>query len=84
LYSEFEIARWLMHGIAKQDQEIIDDAVSMLEVLADDVATGAVGRLIAKPVSAVATEAKPVAVEDTTTRPIDVSEIPSKTDSELF
>lgn len=84
LYSEFEIARWLMHGITKQDQEIIDDAISMLEVLAEDVATGAVGRLIAKPVSAVASEPKPVSVEDTATRPIEISDIPSKTDSELF
>lgn len=45
IYSEFEIARWLMHGLAKDNSEIIADAVSMLEVLADDVATGAVGRL---------------------------------------
>lgn len=49
LYSEFEIARWLMHGINKKDAEIIDDAVSMLQVLADDVETGAVGRLVAPP-----------------------------------
>ncbi|MFM1983634.1 MAG: hypothetical protein RL723_69 [Actinomycetota bacterium] len=56
----------------------------MLEVLAEDVSTGAVGRLIAKPVAAVAPEAKPVAVEDTATRPIDISEISTKTDSELF
>lgn len=45
LYSELEIARWLMHGIAKQDEEIIADAVSMLLVLAEDVSSGAVGRL---------------------------------------
>ena len=73
LYSEFEIARWLMHGMAKNDPEIIDDAVSMLEVLAEDVATGAVGRLIAAP-----------KVLDTATRPIEISEIQSKPDNELF
>jgi aminoglycoside phosphotransferase (APT) family kinase protein len=45
LYSELEIARWLMHGLAKKDEEIIADAVSMLLVLAEDVSSGAVGRL---------------------------------------
>lgn len=47
LYSEIELARWLMHGLNKHDQEIIDDASSLLAVLADDVSTGAVGRLVA-------------------------------------
>jgi hypothetical protein len=45
LYSELEIARWLMHGIAKKDDEIIADAQSMLLVLAEEVSSGAVGRL---------------------------------------
>jgi hypothetical protein len=45
LYSELEIARWLMHGLAKKDEEIMADAVSMLLVLAEDVSSGAVGRL---------------------------------------
>ena len=53
LYGELELARWLMHGINKKDQEIIDDAVAMLEGLAEDVATGAVGRLTAAPISLV-------------------------------
>jgi hypothetical protein len=34
-----------MHGIAKKDHEIIADAESMLLVLAEDVSSGAVGRL---------------------------------------
>ncbi|WP_296630755.1 phosphotransferase [Rhodoluna sp.] len=55
LYSELELARWLMHGINKKDHEIIDDAVAMLEVLAEDVATGAVGRLTAAPISVINT-----------------------------
>lgn len=45
LYSELEIARWLMHGLAKKDEEIIADAMSMLLVLEEDVSSGAVGRL---------------------------------------
>ena len=45
LYSELEIARWLMHCIAKKDHEIIADAESMLLILAEDVSSGAVGRL---------------------------------------
>jgi macrolide phosphotransferase len=49
LYSEFEIARWLMHGLTKKDDEIIQDALGMLELLAEDVTTGAVGRLVASP-----------------------------------
>lgn len=92
LYSEFEIARWLMHGIAKKDSEIIDDAVSMLDVLAEDVATGAVGRLITAPVVIAAPQVIEVTApaDDVATRPIDISDIPSKpeesskSDSELF
>lgn len=51
LYSEFERARWLMHGVNKGDQSIIDDAVEMLTTLADDVEAGVIGRLIAAPIS---------------------------------
>lgn len=51
LYSEFEFARWLMFGISKKNSEIIDEAVLMLEGLAEDVSTGAVGKLVAKQVA---------------------------------
>jgi macrolide phosphotransferase len=51
LYSEFERARWLMHGVNKGDQSIIDDALEMLASLAQDVAEGAVGRLTAAPIA---------------------------------
>lgn len=37
LYSELELARWLLHGVEKQDQSIIDDAVDMLDRLVDTV-----------------------------------------------
>jgi aminoglycoside phosphotransferase (APT) family kinase protein len=56
LYSEFECARWLMHGVNKGDQSIIDDAVEMLTTLADDVEAGVIGRLTAAPISAAIAE----------------------------
>ena len=49
LYAELEIGRWLLHGVGRNDQEIIDDAVSMLEVVAEDVASGAIARLTSAP-----------------------------------
>ena len=33
LYHELEVAKWLLHGVDTHDQEIIDDAVSMLDNL---------------------------------------------------
>ena len=56
LYSEFERARWLMHGVNKGDQSIIDDAVEMLTTLAEDVEAGVIGRLTAAPIAAVIAE----------------------------
>ena len=56
LYSEFERARWLMHGVNKGDQSIIDDAVEMLTTLADDVEAGVIGRLTAAPIAAFVAE----------------------------
>lgn len=93
LYSEFEFARWLMFGIGKNDLAIIDEAVLMLDGLAEDVRSGAIGKLIAKPkyeaapaaISAEALSPESLrsysGVEDVATRPI---EIPGKPDSELF
>ena len=37
LYSELEVAKWLLHGTEQRDTEIVDDAVSMLDGLVDDV-----------------------------------------------
>ena len=56
LYSEFERARWLMHGVNKGDQSIIDDAVEMLTTLAEDVEAGVIGRLTAAPIAAFVAE----------------------------
>ncbi len=37
LYSELELMRWLMHGVELQRQDIIDDAVALLDRLVDTV-----------------------------------------------
>jgi len=37
LYSELEIAKWLLHGAQERDVKIIDDAVEMLQGLSDSV-----------------------------------------------
>jgi aminoglycoside phosphotransferase (APT) family kinase protein len=79
LYSEFEFARWLMFGISKNDAAIVNEAVLMLEGLAEDVSSGAVGRLVAKPT--IAQSAPAPAPEDVATRPI---ELPRDADNELF
>jgi aminoglycoside phosphotransferase (APT) family kinase protein len=79
LYSEFEFARWLMFGISKNDAAIVNEAVLMLEGLAEDVNSGAVGRLVAKPT--IAQSAAAPAPEDVATRPI---ELPRDADNELF
>ena len=65
MYSEFERARWLMHGVNKGDQSIIDDAVEMLATLAGDVEAGVIGRLTAAPIAAMV--AAPVIEEVTET-----------------
>ncbi|MCU1415361.1 MAG: macrolide 2-phosphotransferase [Microbacteriaceae bacterium] len=38
IYSELEVAKWLLHGTKQRDTEIVDDAVEMLTNLADSVA----------------------------------------------
>jgi macrolide phosphotransferase len=45
LYSELELARWLLHGYSNGNQEIIEDAVGMLLVLAEEVESGKASRL---------------------------------------
>jgi aminoglycoside phosphotransferase (APT) family kinase protein len=52
LYSELEMAKWLVHGVNKGNQGIIDDAMGMLNVLAEDVDSGAIGKLVAAPLVA--------------------------------
>ncbi|WP_025157155.1 phosphotransferase [Leifsonia aquatica] len=45
LYAELEVARWLLHGREVRDQDIIDDAVGMLDGLVDRVHSNAVNPL---------------------------------------
>jgi macrolide phosphotransferase len=51
LYSELELARWLLHGYSSGNQEIIEDAVGMLLVLTEEVENGKAARLIPAPLS---------------------------------
>jgi macrolide phosphotransferase len=51
LYSELELARWLLHGYAQGDQEIIEDAVGMLLVLTEEVESGKAERLQPAPLA---------------------------------
>jgi macrolide phosphotransferase len=37
LYSELELARWLLHGVEQKSAEIVDDAINMLDRLVDSV-----------------------------------------------
>jgi macrolide phosphotransferase len=37
LYSELELARWLLHGVSQRNPEIVDDAIDMLDRLVESV-----------------------------------------------
>ena len=52
LYSELELARWLLHGYSTGNQEIIEDAVGMLLVLTEEVETGKAERIHPAPLAA--------------------------------
>jgi hypothetical protein len=86
LYSEFEFARWLMFGINKKNQDVIEEAVLMLDGLAEDVSTGAVGKLTVKQTAPIYAPAAAYS-ESTATRPIDLPnelDLPANPDNELF
>ena len=51
LYSELELARWLLHGYSQGSQEIIEDAVGMLLVLTEEVESGKAERIAAAPLA---------------------------------
>ena len=62
LYSELLMARWLLHGINRQDDAIIEDATAELKALATDLEEGLVAALHAtgfapEPAEAAAAEA---------------------------
>jgi macrolide phosphotransferase len=46
LSAELEIARWLLHGVERDDAAIADDAVQMLEALLASVLEGTAGTLV--------------------------------------
>lgn len=46
LYAELEIARWLLHGVERDDAVIADDAVQMLEALLASLLEGTAGTLV--------------------------------------
>lgn len=54
LYSELEMARWMLHGVTKADGEIIEDASQMLEQLAAEVAEGIARPLVSSTAAAMA------------------------------
>lgn len=56
LYSELEIAKWLLHGSQERSTEIVDDAVAMLHNLADHVHNDLSSALSAAPQPAMAVE----------------------------
>ncbi|RIX30957.1 phosphotransferase [Amnibacterium setariae] len=46
LHAELEIARWLLHGVERDDARIVDDAVQMLEALLASLLEGTAGTLV--------------------------------------
>lgn len=56
LYSELEIAKWLLHGSQERSTEIVDDAVAMLHSLADRVQNDLSTALTATPLPTMAVE----------------------------
>jgi hypothetical protein len=73
LYSELELARWLLHGYSQGSQEIIEDAVGMLLVLTEEVESGKAERITAAPL---ATElAQQRRAEEAATNPVKNDEL---------
>lgn len=56
LYSELEMARWLLHGVSQNDQNIIDDAMAMLNGLAEELSAGTIRALTTSAIVAGAVE----------------------------
>jgi hypothetical protein len=51
LYSELAFARWLLHGNSIGDQDIIDEALASLQLIAAEVSNGVAPTLTASPIS---------------------------------
>lgn len=75
LFSELELARWLLHGYAQGNQEIIEDAVGMLLVLTEEVESGKAERIHAAPLAESVPSASYLPASD---------RLPNKSNDELF
>lgn len=73
LYSELELARWLLHGYSQGNQEIIEDAVGMLLVLTEEVETGKAERIQAAPLATELAQQK--RADDAVSNPIKNNEL---------
>ncbi|MFM6979933.1 MAG: phosphotransferase, partial [Micrococcales bacterium] len=59
LYSELEVASWLLYGFNTKDQDIVRDAVELLEELVNDLDAGALPQLTSTPVATPVASAEP-------------------------
>ncbi|MEY4000748.1 MAG: hypothetical protein RLZZ626_1103 [Actinomycetota bacterium] len=73
LYSEFEIVRWLLHGVSINDAETVADAEDMLAALVAEVEAGTAPELVDNPEPVFAAAAAQV-VETTATGEVRVIE----------
>lgn len=81
LYSEMDIARWLMHGITKNDAETIADGEAMLIALEENLVSGSLPDL--KPGGFASTSpvvSSGVEAPDSSTESLEIIEIVEETD----
>ena len=75
LYSELELAKWLLHGFSRRNSEIVEDAVQMLSGLAEQAAAGELTPLTQEQRAQLATPiANPLADEEYETISLDPTE----------
>jgi hypothetical protein len=64
LYSELEMARWLLHGVSQNEAEVVEDALAMLNGLVEELAAGTLRPLTATAPAAVVAESAFVSMSD--------------------
>jgi macrolide phosphotransferase len=93
LYNEFLIARWLLHGYQNNDENIIEDAVSLLTDLVADIESGNAPSLAATGFQPTSQPAAASGLQSTETAGLEIVEVgiaetssarPKSTDDELF
>jgi aminoglycoside phosphotransferase (APT) family kinase protein len=95
LYSEMHLGRWLLHGVTLGDESIIAEGAGMLNLLADEVASGDAPALVAGAFARTggsfieeAEETEPELFVESKVQPVDDAtreiELPEKRDDELF